>query len=525
MSTALIFAGCFDRTAWNNGRYPQNGNSILASVGGIDAGDEKREEIKFKLVCKSGISADGQIKDEKLIQFADSKLTDGQECALEVSAKADPAIKSWYGLDKNGQPIVGLYYSSNFAIIKDRKLTLSLYKLYSAQANDPFAAQVLVNFPQGTSFADNAKMSAVLECSSVQLPAGAPESATAQPLQRTFLFKDLSVSKLKDAACSKFTVLVDKAPAFEAVLAANSKLFAAAEERKTLQLAPINVATYVSPSQLVVETTPAIKCENFDNTTKKCLEFTLPRATGNVWAAVVNAKDKQGVSLKVAVLPASSLSPDTSGNKKSLAQMRADLQNANQPAFRFMQTAWLEGKIASNLSDSVVETAQDFSVERNGLVLESIEEVYVWGFSEVTAAQMLDRLNKVNDVRWYAMVDAHKDENRMQFVISGVGKNLKTVKAANVVAFSWADFVADKGVKYATYGISGGIDTISKTPAVCKLKSSYYSDDIANLKVDALDKDNAALDACKIAETDRSLLNDWNHTESINVLQWSRMAQ
>jgi hypothetical protein len=527
MSVTLAMTACFDRNSRYGSQSPRNGNSILASVGGIDAGDEKRDEVKFKLVCKSGLTSEGQIKDQKLIQFADSKLVDGEECALEVTAKADPMISTWYGLDKNAQPLVGLYYSSNYAVIKDRKLSLSLYKLYSSPAKDPFMAQMIVNFPEAAALGDNVKMSGVLECSSIQLPAGAPEIVAGKNSQRNFWFKDLSISKLKDAVCTKFTVLVDKAPAFEVVLPKDSKLFAAAEERKTLQLAPISVAAYVAPAQVVVETTPAIKCESFDATTKKCLEFVLPRATGNIWAAVVNAKDKSGAALKVAVLPASGSSPDLSGNKKSLQQMRAELANGNQPVFLFKQHAWMMGKVASNLSDSVVETAQDVSVDKSGLVLESIEEVYVWGFAEVSAAQMIERLNKVSDIRWYSMIDAHKDENRLQLVVAGGAKYLKTAKAANaqVTPFSWADFVADKSDKYAAFGVAGGIDTLSKIPTACKLKASYYSEDIASIKVDAMDKANAGLDACVLAGLDRATLADWNHTETIHVLQWTLMTQ
>ncbi len=526
----FLMAGCFPSQG-PNARGNQRGGaggSIVAAIGGIEQGDDQREEIKYQLICKDDVKVVGKLKDDKFVEFTDPKLKDGLQCAMEVSAKIDPMISSWYGVDKAGNPIPGLYYSSSFGVIQANKLSLTLYKLYSTPPADPFWAELVVNFPAEATIAANLKLSANLACASGQLVAGVPQDVAGVAAQRKFTFKDLSVAKLKATTCTKLVVLVDKSPAFESELASGAISFAAAELRKTVTLSPVTVKAVVVPNNpsLIVETKPSMKCLKFDDATKACLEIELPRAN-NIWFAVVSGVDATNQPIRRIVSGPNGIAVDSSGQVKTIAAMQAAITTPG--AFKFFAIEDLVKVQESLLTDSLAKSLKPLEVAAlNGFKISKLEEIQVHGFFEYSNDEVTKLPAAKTSARWLSLVEASKPNStdKIQLIVTGSDRFFASKRLASGLFFSFEDYLKDSGTQFYQYSYAGAVAAADLKIGGCNIPQTKFVDDLSLKYEDDLTAagQNPDIDSCYTPFTSRTALQGWTATSKFYLFGWRKFS-
>jgi hypothetical protein len=527
----VLVAGCFPSQQGPNTRGNQRGGaggSIVAAIGGIEQGDDQREEIKYQLICKDDVKVVGKLKDDKFVEFTDAKLKDGLQCAMEVSAKIDPMISSWYGVDKAGNPIPGLYYSSSFGVIQSSKLSLTLYKLYSTPPADPFWAELIVNFPAEATIAANLKLSANLVCASGQLVAGVPQDVAGAAAQRKFTFKDLSVAKLKTTTCTKLVVLVDKNPAFESELAAGAISFATAELRKTVTLSPVTVKAVVLPNNpsLIVETKPAMKCLKFDDATKACLEIELPRPS-NIWFAVVSGTDATNQPIRRLISGSKGIAVDTSGQVKTIAAMQAAVTTPG--AFSFFAIEDLAKIQDAVLTDSLAKSLKPLETAAlNGFKIQKIDEIQVHGFFEYSTEEVSKLPATRTSARWLSLVEASKPNStdKLQIIVTGSDRFFASKRLASGLFFSFEDYLKDTGTQFYQYSYAGAVAAADLKIGGCNIAQSRFVDDLSAKYDDDLTAagQNPDIDSCYAPFTTRTALQGWTATSKFYLFGWRKFS-
>ncbi len=482
---------------------PGKGGSILADIGGLEAEDRALAGIRYVLKCERAgqplekVPADKQTND--FVSFPAATLKDGDACAMEIWADVDRKFNyTWYGVDGAGAPVVGLYYSSDKKQIASSKLALTLYKLYSKTPTDFFSATVQVAFKlkEGTTMPADDKTIANLQCGDANYPSAKAEAVTGAADARTFKFTDLSVAKMKPAACTKLTVLVENQPAYvtSEVLAIK---FENVQVGTEVKFGPFNVETAPSDS-VIVETVRGIECTSFDTTTRQCLSISLPRYK-NYWFAVV-AGEKAGAPVTYVVSAAQGLRLDQGDRVKSIAAMNAQIAGG-AASYTFYAVDAKATILGAELGAPVQGSLQPLgATDLTGVQLRRFAEFYLHGFQEVGESTLRTRTASASLARWFALVTATEGTRSGKFIVAGGQKYMQSAKLADGNLFSWQAFRAERdqsSSRYRTYAVNNE----SLVTHDCSASIDYYLDDLSAESAEGLSSaaQHPVADACEIS--------------------------
>ena len=494
-----------------------SGNSILTEIDGIDKNDIAIAGIQFILHCDSaaGVAKDPVTSDkvnsaDNTVKFNGDKVTDGDSCALEVRIPpptgAEAALYKWHS--KPDDKSIGLLYGSSRSKVADRKLSLTLYTLYTRQAGPEFPATFEVSYELAAGTSAPVTPTASLTCANNKSYPTTEYKSTAAT-EGTFTFK-LPVADLKGVACSTLTILEATTATYEATLDAAVYKF---DEPKKDTVYPFATRIKLLPKTAgsVTTTIAAGKCVNYDAVKLNCLDrrsVTLPRAK-NFWAAKIETRVKANEVSTFYVAPGTPGNLlDSTGAEKNVTEINKTLIKAASDADKKL-FSWFNAAIYPDFMSfewNRVLPANDVFTKNSAtraqvedMEFSHIAAMYIHGFKEVTEQV----LNSSSKARWFALVKATSGTTVSEFIVAGTEEYFSSAtRPAADKFFSWDAVKADRDAKtnkYKVYAIKGG----AMAPAACAAEKSYYIDDLSTKYSDemkAATARNTTIDACLVAQ-------------------------
>jgi hypothetical protein len=450
--------------------------SVLASIEGIDPADLGLPELSYKLICDRGQTVPGRsTPGTGRVAFPGDGIQEGDVCALEVRANIPPEqVASFKWLSKPADQAVGLLYGSSKGRVKDRKLALTIYKLYSRTGGDTFAALVDVVFrpneasggasngtsagaPASPMLPDASRMSASMRCL-------AGTFATDQYRQGgsadvgTFQF-NIETSRAMGTSCDRLTVLQDNVAVYEGAIDPSILNFSSPARAEVLrfprqfELFPVGVPESGDGTQ---SGGPA-ECLNYDGARANCTDrrsFDLPLSR-NYWVAKVQGRRTDGTVETLFVSGGNYGFPlDEGPRTKTVADMTESLSSSASAAQR-QKYNWYSSALDGILLDYEFDQAftggayhASFSVNRLSIAdfkVLHVERVWTHGFHEVVESELEGKFM----ARWIGLVSLANGSSRVEFVVSGPRDYFQSQsKAAGSAVvpryFTWDAFKSDR---------------------------------------------------------------------------------
>lgn len=537
---AMVFIGCVPTGA----QKKQSGSSLFASTDGFakeDLANLKPEHIALN--CSKDAATPLTVNPVKVegksMEFPGDKLEDGMECFLVVRAPVDPKMQyTWLGIDGEGKPAVGLFYMSENALIEAGKLKLPIVKLYSVKPSDSFNASLLTFFNGKEEVPDaknteqyQVKLSAELTCQAGDetvkhrsLPA---EKVEGQERVRNFIFTDLSVSKLKTAACTKVTVYEGNNDlVYFADKIVPPILFTQAEVGATVNIS-VRVDKYIEP-------TPFLRVESLVKCLQKdslgiCTKFELPREE-NIWMAeLVILNKEQNTEQTLLVMPADGLE---SNNLKTIdvALFNSDLLSgfgskafkAYRPSVRSVVLTKDFDKVQAS---SLATHEETFLFGADKLEFTRILNVYVHGFHSVNTETQKLNLGTSAVERWIALVDVKlENKTKAQFAVTGATRYFESPRRANGKLFDWDSFVAErKNNLPLTFQIYTYADAIQGASTVgCGTPLSSFIDKMSSTLPSQMTYEQSEINYCEVGEFPAMYLEGYTTDVKMYVYGWQK---
>jgi hypothetical protein len=543
--------GCLKSRVGGGGSGDGNSGSVLTAISGIDDTDRARSGIQYSLICDSGAKVEGKIEKvngEEFVVFKAAQVKEKDKCAMEVRASVDPAmIYEWRGIKGDGKEDVGLYYGSTKGEVSaDRKLTLTLYKLYIEKAKDPFTAKIRVLFEltEGTTTgvmpADGLKTGANLVCKDNNYAGKFDKTGD---LTATLTF-EMSAAVLKGQTCES-VVIVDldkKVSTFNGAITGVS--FPAPEVNKPydfpadLAAAPFVVKPVaVTTDDLLTTLTNADCVTGYQVDTHACLDrrvVTLPDAK-NYILAKVKAKSKAGDEVSYFVSAGEGTIGLFTGKEFSVEAINKVLADnapdSDKKLFGFWNST-LDAAIFNHAFDSDLVSGKPISeamVTRDSLAgavkFMHIDSLWYHGFQEVKA----ESLNKSLSARWLALVTAKKDgQPDVEFLAGGHDKYFASTKAPAGTDIDPKYFdmntlvqemAAEGTSKWRVYALKAG----AMAAGTCENDKTYYLHSLSEGSVEALrdgGSEAAKLDSCEVTKESFSAAALGSYTTEVTYYVW-----
>ena len=477
---AFIVSPTACRTTAKVGDGPR---SILASIDGVDPADLNFPEISYKLLCDRGNTVIGRASSTPStppnssaaarVAFPGEAITEGDVCALEIRAKVPPeAAVSFKWLSKPAEQAEGLLYGSTKGRVKDRKLALTIYKLYARIGGDTFAAVVDVVFkpnegsnqgsfsglaPSAPMLPDPSRMTASMHCL-------VGDFATDQYRQGgtadvgTFQF-NMETTRAMGTSCDRLTVLQDNVAVFDGGLDPSIVNFSAPVRAEVVRfprqfdLFPV----VLDESRGTNPMAGPAECLNYDGARQRCLDrrnFDLPNSK-NYWVAKAQGRRADGTIETLFVTAGNyGFNLDEGSRTKTVADMSASLSGSATNAQR-QKYNWYGSALEGVLFDFEFDQAftggayhSSFSVNRNviaDLKILHVERVWTHGFHEVVESELESQFM----ARWAGLVSLANGSSRVEFVVAGPRDYFQSQsKAAGTTVlpryFTWDAFKSDR---------------------------------------------------------------------------------
>ena len=444
--------------------------SVLASIEGIDPADLQLPEVTYKLICDRGNAIPGQsTQGTARVAFPGEAIQEGDVCALEVRANIPPEMQSSFKwLSKPADQAVGLLYGSGKGRVKDRKLALTIYKLYARTGGDTFAALVDVVFKPNEGAAsgtgasspmlpDATRMTASLRCLAGNFATDVYRQGGSAGVG-TFQFM-IETGRAVGTSCDRLTVLQDNVAVFEGPVDPSIVNFSSPARAEVLrfprqfELFPVGVTESGNGNQ---SGGPA-ECLNFDGARANCVDrrsFDLPLAR-NYWVAKVQGRRTDGTVETMFVSGGNYGFPLDDGSRtKTVEDMTASLASSASQAQR-QKYNWYSSALDGILLDYEFDQAftggayhASFSLNRLSVAdfkVLHVERVWTHGFHEVVEPELESNFM----ARWIALVSLANGSSRVEFVVSGPRDYfLSQSKAAGSAVvpryFTWDAFKSDR---------------------------------------------------------------------------------
>ncbi|MEY4630504.1 MAG: hypothetical protein RIQ81_624 [Pseudomonadota bacterium] len=514
------------------------------------------------MICDRGNTVPGKAATNNRVTFPGDSLVDGDVCALEVRADIPAeALGSFKWLSKPAEQAQGLLYGSNKGRIKDRKLVLTLYKLYAKVGGDTFAALVDVTFRPNESrpgqpapntgnsapaLPDPARMTASLQCLSGSYATDVYRQGGAASVG-TFQF-NIEVGQAMGTSCDRLTVLQDNIAVFEGDLDSNIVNFSAPRRAEVLRfprnfdLFPVVVE---GPGTGDGQAGPG-ECLNYDGARQTCQDrksFDLPNSR-NYWVAKVEGRDATGARMTYFVTSgAYGFRLDDGSRQKTVADLTASLAVGASTAQK-QKYNWYSSAAEGLLFDYDFDEAftggaylASFSVNREsiaGFKAMHVERVWTHGLHEVIEAELEGKFM----ARWAGLVSLVNGGARVEFVVAGPRDYFHSQsKAAGTTSlpryFSWEAFKRDRSrteltgsqADYAAYALVG----TPFAPAGCGMTLASLLDQASGMTRSAIDVAgagavrNSTFESCRVAKSAFPLTYD-NWSVSVRYFLWGWRA-
>lgn len=540
--------------------------SILASIDGVDPTDLTLPGLSYKLICDRGTTVVGRpavaaqpgvgSAAGNRVSFPGEGIQDGDACALEVRAEIAPESASLFKwLSKPAEQAVGLLYGSNKGRVmeadKTRKLSLTLYKLYSRMGGDSFVATVDVVFKphEGSSspatssapmLPDSSRMTASMHCL-------AGDFATDQYRQGgtadvgTFQFT-IETTRAMGTSCDRLTVLQDNVAIFEGILDPSLLNFSSPVRGDVIRfprqfdLFPVGVEGSNNSNQ----TGGPAECLNYDGARQKCLDrrsFDLPNSK-NYWVAKVQGRRSDGTADTFFVTSGNyGFNLDDGSRTKTTEDMTTALSTSTPYAQR-QKYNWYSSSLDGILLDYEFDQAfvggayhASFSINRVSIgdfkVLH-VDRVWTHGFHEVVEAELEAQFM----ARWIGLVSMANGGSRVEFVVSGPRDYFQSQsKAAGTSVlpryFTWDAFKSDRN-RTETVGNQAdfgayALTTTTFAPASCQMSLAALVERASAMTSTVIDASGGVRDglfeACRISKVSFPRSYD-NWTPSVRFFLW-----
>lgn len=544
----FAFAACQVPQAKQGGQHGGDG-SVLAAIGGVSETDMSRPGVGFWLVCDSGTKVKGEAKKEvdgkEYVRFAGGSFGASEKCGMEIrdASVAGDSTYEWFGVE-NGQKAKGLLYGSSKDVVKNKALSLKLYKLYAIKLPnvDTFTVTTAITLELASNGAmpEADKAAASLVCSATEKFPGTYKRAAAGN-DATLTFPALKVADMKGKKCERLVVLVDNKEAFSGEALGlelkdpkkNDDLkFPGENKRYTLKV--------VVTGDVDVNTEGADCISYVDGDCRDRTEVTMP-AGKTIAVAKVEGKLENGKgavkSYYVAMGDVGLMAFE--GEKLAVdmlnANLKKDATDAEKKRFHWYAeaandalAAALDKKLASG------ETLTAHAVKREDLAdfkVLHIAEVKAHGFHKIDAGD----LNTKPKASWLAWVKATKDAKTVEFVVSGKEKFFaaaapQATVGTDKVYFDYKTLATEMASatgsdKWRAYAFKGG----AMAQAECGAEKAFYTAGLSLLNTDELKPDAAVaqtLDKCEIAKAQwDATIADFKEDVIFYELGWYAIAK
>ncbi len=536
--------------------------AILASIDGVDSADFDLPGISYKLFCDRGNTISGKASTGNRVSFPGENLTDGDVCALEMRADIPAeAMGSFKWLSKPAAQASGLLYGSAKGRIKDRKLTLTLYKLYAKVGGDTFVALIDVSFKPNESgpgnresspedsqptLPDPSRVTAVLRCLSGSYATDQYRQGGAANLG-TFQF-NIEVGQAMGTSCDRITVLQDNIAVFEGNLDSNIVNISAPRRAEVMRfprsfdLFPVLAGGGADGSGPVGPE----ECLDFDGARRICKDrrnFDLPNSR-SYWVAKVEGRDVNGARVSYFVTSgAYGFNLDQGSRQKTVADLTASLAVgapvASRQKYNWYSSA-AEGVIFEYEFDEAFTGGSylaSFSVNREsirGLKVLNIERLWTHGFHEVVESELDNKFM----ARWLGLVSLTSGSSRVEFIAAGPRDYFQSqTKAAGTTLipryFTWDAFKMDRNrteksggqADYSAFALVG----TPFAPQGCTLSLAAMLEQGGAMTSAAIDVANggairnAGFDACRVSKQAFPRTFD-NWTPTVRYFLWGWRA-
>lgn len=541
---SALLTGCLDKSGKlrGPGAGNQGSNSVVASIEGISEADLARDGMKYWLACDGDIRIQGAPKaDKSAVEFAGDKIKNDMTCAMEVKISEEEGAKlswDWFGV-ANGNPIVGLMYGSSKGKVADRKLSLTLYRLYSPKSSQSFSAELAVSLElaEGADMPAEDKAAASLVCSETESFPGTYKKEADKNAVLTFA--NLKIKDLKGKSCTKVALLVDNKEAFSGET--KDLTFADPKKDEVLKFPKEAGTRYLlkaadTGGTVAVGTIPGGVCLNYEgNICKDRRTVSLGSWTKNYLVAKVMGQTNDGNGSTVTFYVGAGekgfgmLESNTLLAEAVNTAARSPAGSQERKAFNFykasiadilFETKFDADFVSGKAFDDYVATEADL----DKVMFVHIDEVRVHGMHPVEASE----LNKAEKAHWLAVVKAKKDTEEKEFIATGIEKYFFSPEAPATLedkpAFLnletlIADMAKETPEKYRAYAIKDGIMATD----TCKMELSAYIAGISTRHLGNLKPESgvdADLEGCAIASSKFSAAVGTGYTFSASLYRF-----
>lgn len=494
----LMIGGCLKRSPWGRAA---TGGAVLASVGGMDKDDQNLRGIRYQLLCERDGKALEAVTSSKRsdegVTFPAKNLADGDQCALEVRADTDDQRQyAWFGVDGKGNPLPGLFYSSDRQPIESGRLSLTLFKLYRMKPLDAFSAQVAIRFQTeaGQSQPVFNRSIALLRCGEKTHPS-AILGTSQMGAQTSYMFPDLSLSELTGLTCDKLIVLNNNEPVY-GTASPLSIHFSQARQGQNIDLGVFAAEPWFAGDWRSLRRSSF--CAESNKTTGRCLATELPRDENHWFATVVGTR--AGQSVRLVVTGKNGFTIDDDGKLKSVEDMNRSMGTDASP-YRFYhmtaETFLKSSRLTSDLNTKIQPIAPN---QLRGVELSHIERVTVHGFREVEES----RLNGQKGSPWFALTTIRTPDQEGKFLIAGSRGYMRSDILAEGRHLTWDAYKKDRdefGQRYLTYALTDEGILLSS----CSASLDYFLDELSQLDESGMSatSQHPIMDACVVQAPDQ----------------------